>query len=289
MVVGVAGCKQSPNDPMMVPRVDQSTVESTDFHWLPKQLRHTMDHLVHLYPDRHFKFYYYFATEEVNRNFYMTDPGLRIMAEMPVTNENALRRVEDHLYDVATRERGIFLAYDTTNLRRHSASGQRSPYFESFIAYVLPKDSADFRQLRVAIVEDKMAYSSERYEGPSDLKVYTLSEVDTLPCPVRGLDYFRNVIMNEVRDAEVFTLYDTGTVEVSFTVWGHRTHSPNLVRGFSTRDTTHEAYQADGEFIKAINDANVWWHDAQRNGQSVRSTMRMTFDVSTLKNQPPNP
>ena len=89
----------------------------------------------------------------------------------------------------------------------------------------------------------------------------------------------------KVRDAEAFLLYDTGTVEVEFTVWGKRARSPNLIRGFSSRSETHEAYQTDGEFIKAINDAKVWWHDARKQGRLVQSTVRMTFDVSQLNDK----
>lgn len=241
-----------------------------------------MDHLTHLHPNRHFKFLYYFATEDVNRHFYMTDPGLDIIAKMPVTNENALRRIEDDLYNVTARERGIVTTYDTTNVRGRISFGKHSPYFEPLIAYVLPEDSADFCQLRVAVVEDPRPYSHERYERPADLKIYSSSEVDTPAQPVRGMDYFREVVMEEVQKAEVFALYDTGTVEVSFVVWGHRAHSPNLIQGFSSKNPTHEAYQADGEFIKAVNRAKVWWHDAQKEGQPVRSSLRMTFDVNTL-------
>ncbi len=174
------------------------------------------------------------------------------------------------------------MAWDTTGLSQIK-SDKRSLFFHRFISYVLPEDSADFSQLRVAIVEDSVAHSSERYMGPDDLTVYNPNEVDHPPEPVRGIDYFREVIMNEIRSAEVFTLFDTGTVEVEFNVWGHTTHAPNLVRGFSTHHDTHEAYQADGEFIKAINDARVWWHNAQKAGQPVRSKMRVTFDISTLK------
>ncbi len=34
-----------------------------------KELKHTMDHLTHLHPDRYFHYYYYFDHEDVNRNF----------------------------------------------------------------------------------------------------------------------------------------------------------------------------------------------------------------------------
>ena len=285
VVVGLVGCEREAGNAPATLEADSMTTGLTDYDWLPKQLQHTMHHLVRLHPDRHFDFYYYFDTEDINRNYYMIDPGLKVIEEVPVTNENALLHIEDQLYDVRARKRGISTSWDTLNFRRPLSSGERSTYVLPFTTYVyvLPNDSADFSQLRVAIVEDTAAYSLEKYTGPDDLVVYQLNEVDVPPRPVRGIDYFRNVIMREVQDAEVFSLYDTGTVEISFTVWGHRAHSPNLVRGFSTHSDAHEAYQADGEFIKAINSAKVWWHNAQKDDRSVRSEMHVTFDITTLK------
>ena len=288
IIMGLVGCERESETKVTVPEKAYATTGFADYDWLPEKLKHTMDHLARTHTDRHFNFYYYFTVDDINRHFYMIDPGLEVVTEMLVTHEEVLNLIDDKLYDVETRKGGIYVAWDTTNYWRQDRQNvEKSPYYENYIFYVLPKDSADFSQLRVAIVEDTTLQNPDKYFGPPDLTVYTPKEIDTPPHPVRGMEYFRKAIIDEVQSAEVFTLYDTGTVEVAFTVWGHRTHSPNLVRGFSTRSDTHEAYQADGEFIKAINDAKVWWHDARKDGKPVRSKMRMTFDVSTLKNQSP--
>ena len=286
LVAGIAiGCENESGSrsTAALPETTRSTTGFADYDWLPEKLKHSMEHLAKAYPERHFNFYYYFTVDDINRHFYITDPGLQVVEEMSVTNENALRTIEDHLYNVKTRMRGSYVAWDTLNWRKYSKNRNRWPYYQSNIFYVLPENSADFHQLRVAIMEDTTVQHPNHDYGPPDLTVYSLLEVDKPPRPVRGLDYFREAIMNRIASAEVFTLFDTGTVEVELNVWANKTHSPNLVRGFSTRLDTHEAYQADGEFIKAINGAKVWWQPALKNGKPVRSKMRMTFDISTLK------
>ena len=258
----------------------------THYDWLPEPLKDTMDYLANASTDRHFNFYYYFTVDDINRHFYLIDPGLKVIAERLVTNEEALNFIDEQLYDSKVRERGSYAAWDTTYFtkqRQQEDKIDHLPYYERTVFYVLPEDSADFRQLRVAIVEDTTVQSPDKYLGPPDPNMYPAEVVDVPARPMRGMEYFREAIMNRVRKAEVFILYDTGTVEVEFGVWGHHAQSPNLIRGFSTREDTHEAYQTDGEFIKAINSAKVRWHDAQKDGKPVRSLVRITFDVSTLK------
>lgn len=290
ILAGLAGCEQEARVSTVSTSSSETMYPATgfdDYDWLPDKLKHTMDHLALTNTDRHFNFYYYFQVDDINRHFYMIDPGLEVIEELPVMNEEALSLIEDKLYNVKNRQSGIHAAWDTTLFRRQGQPPVDIPYYRQTVTYVLPDQAADFSQLRVAIVEDTTAQSAIRYYGPPDPTVYAPSEVDTLPQPTRGMDYFRNAILNEVRAAEVFGLYDTGTVEVEFTVWGYRTHSPNLVRGFSSRSDTHEAYQADGEFIKAINRAKVWWQHARRGGRPVQCKIRVTFDVSKLKDSSP--
>lgn len=264
------------------------TVKSSGFvhyDWLPKQLKHTMDHLLHLHPDRHFNFYYYFPVDDINRHYYMVDAGLEVIAEMPVTNQEVLRFIDNKLYELPLRKRGIYTAIDTNQWADHTREQLFHP--EKYVIYVLTEDSVDFTQLRIAIAEDTTRGKRWLPGVPGDTVVYTSSEVDQPAEPMRGADYFRQAILKETASSEAFILYDTGTVEVTFQVWGGRARSPNLVRGLSTHYDTHEAYQADGEFIKAINDAKVWWHDARQNGRPVASTVRMTFDISQLKKSLP--
>lgn len=286
MMVGLIGCEKEhrANTTFAASETAYPSTGFADYDWLPAKLKRRMDHLALTHTDRHFNFYYYFQVDDINRHFYVIDPGLKVIEEMPVTDEEALLLIEDKLYDATSRKNGIYVAWDTTLFRQQGQPKVDIPYFRQTVAYVLPDQKADFGRLRVAIVEDSTVQNTIRYYGPPDPTVYDPSQVDTLPRPARGMDYFQRAIFNDVQSAEVFGLYDTGTVEVEFTVWGYRTHSPNLVHGFSSRSDTHEAYQADGEFIKAINRAKVWWHHARKDGRPVQCRMRVTFNVSDLKN-----
>ena len=251
------------------------------YDWIPRRMKHTMDHLQTLHPRRVYSYCYYFTVDDINRHFHLDDAGLGVVAEITVSNEDALRFIDDKLYNIEANKWGAYQAWDTTEWRKK----RRSFYPNRTIKYILTEDPVDFTQLRLAIVEDTAIQELRSIEPHSDPKLYSSSEVDQPAEPMRGWDYFRRAIENEVRDAEAFLLYDTGTVEVAFTVWGKRARSPNLIRGFSSHSNAHEAYQADGEFIKAINDAKVWWHDARKQNRPVQSTVRMTFDVSQLKNE----
>ena len=254
-----------------------------DYDWLPEKMKHTMDHLVHLHSQQLYRFYYYFDTDDINQHYYMTDPGLEILMEMPVTNEQALSQIDEKLYNVEIRKRGLDVGVDTVDRHRQAQMNNPWPEHKSVVFYILPEGVADFSQLRVAIVKDTTSQQLMNDYISNDLNVYDISKVDIPPRPVRGMKYFRKAIMNRVRKAAVFILYDTGTVEVEFGVWGGKAQSPNLIRGFSNREDKHEAYQADGEFLKAVNSAKVWWHNAQKDGKPVRSLVRITFDISTLK------
>ena len=283
VLVGLVGCERASGTITTSPEVKRPSTGFADYDWLPEKLKHTMDHLAHLYPDRHFSFYYYFATEDINRNFYMTDPGLRVIAEMPVTNEEAMNRIDEKLYNVKVRKHGLYVAQDTVNRYQQAQVSEPWPVHKSLILYVLPEDSADFYQLRVAIVKDTISRQAARNPTSNDLTIYDIDEVDIPPRPVRGMKYFREAVTKAVQSAKLFTLYDTGTVEVEFTVW-HTAGSPNIIHGFNSQEDTYEAYQADSEVLKAIHFAKVWWHNAQKDGQPVRSNLRMTFDIRTLKN-----
>ena len=267
--------------------IDTTSTGFAHYDWLPQSLKDTMEHLAYAHTDRHFNFYYYFTVDDINRHFFLEDAGLAVIAERPVVHEEALRFVDEQLYDPQARKWGEYYARDTTNWQNKSREENRWSYFKRNIFYILPQEEADFTQLRVAIVEDTTLKRHYEIRVPADPAVYSSSAVDQPAVPMRGMDYFREAIEHEVHSAEAFILYDTGTVEVTFEVWGGRARSPNLVRGLSTHHDTHAAYQADGEFIKAINNAKVWWRDARQDGQPVASTVRMTFDISELKESSP--
>lgn len=188
IAVGLVGCEKESRvgTTSTSPEAAYPSTGFADYDWLPEKLKHSMDHLAHTNVNRHFNFYYYFQVDYINRHFYMIDPGLRVIEEMPVTNEEVLSLIEDKLYDVKNRRSGIYAAWDTTMFRRQGQPPVYIPYFRQTITYVLPDQTADFKQLRVAIVEDSTAQSSIRYYGPPDLTVYTPSEVGTLPARFGG-------------------------------------------------------------------------------------------------------
>ena len=289
VLVGLGSCesKEGVNTAASSSETAGPTTDFVHYDWLPQSLKDTMKHLAYAHTDRHFNFYYYFTVDDINRHFFLEDAGLAVIAERPVVNEEALRFLDEQLYDPQARKWGEYHAWDTTDWQNGSRQENRWSYFQRNIFYILPQEEADFTQLRVAIMEDTTLKRRNEIRVPADPQVYPSSEVDQPAAPMRGMAYFRQAIEHDVQSAEAFILYDTGTVEVTFEVWGGRARSPNLVRGLSTRHDTHAAYQADGEFIKAINNAKVWWRDARRDGRPVASTVRLTFDISQLKKPSP--
>src|SRR5690606_31305455 len=144
-----------------------------------------------------------------------------------------------------------------------------------WIRYVFPEDTVDFSRLRVAIVEQKIP----PYSNPASLSVVrNHDEVDTLPAPIRGYDYFEEVMVKGLMKYDVFTFYDLkGKVTIEFTIGA--SPSPNIVEGFSTRKDSYEAYQADGAFIKVLNKLKVRWKPGKQGNSPVAVRMPITFQV----------
>ena len=281
-LLGLAGCERD-TKVSTAPSPSETAYPITgfdDYDWLPDELKHAADHLVRMNPNHLYRFHYYFDTDDINRHFYIDDPGL-IITQMPVTNEHALERIDDQLHRVEARKRGVYVAHDTVDRRGKEQKDAPWQEHKSLVFYVLPKNSADFSGLRIALVRDTISESATQYVL-NDPTVYDMNEVDTPPRPIRGLEYFKKAVIGTVRSAALFVPYDTGTVEVEFIV-SRTTDSPNIIRGFSSQDSTYEAYQVDGEILKAIQHAKVWWRMARKDGQPVRTRMRMSFDIAALK------
>ncbi len=276
VVALVAGCEQRTEQQATA---ETQLAESSGFvhyDWLPQNLRDTMQQLTDTHTDRHFNFYYYFDVDDINRHYYLEDIGLAVVAKQPVTHQRALQFIEDRLYDPKVRQRGSYIAIDTTN--RGVERKARQKYYRNYIHYLLPEYRADFQLLRVALVEDTTG--ATRQPESSDTNAYV---PDQPARPVRGMEYFRRAVLEEVQSANSLILQDSGTVTLEFSVWGGKAQSPTLVQGFSTQSDAYEAYQTDGAFIKAVNRAKVRWHHARKNGRPVRSTVRIAFDVRQLK------
>lgn len=241
-----------------------------DYDWLPEALKIQMEELKKNDTTHRYSFYYFFNTNDINHHYYLEDRGLKVMAEMPVVNEQVLHRIEEKLYEIEVRRLGMFEARDTA---------PKQPGLVIF--YVLPEGKVDFSQLRVAIMKDTV--NREMSEYNFDTVMYDLEDVDIPPRPVRGAAYFKDAVQQEAQLEEVFALFDTGTVIVEFVVVGYQAQVLGVDQGFSNWDNSYEAYQAESEFMKAIHNAKVRWKPGTKNGQPVKTKMKMTFKIDSAK------
>jgi len=265
--------------------ISHSITGFPDYDWLPKELKHQMDSVVEAHLENDYHFYYYFKNDDLHQHFFLDDFGLKIIAEMPVTHEIALQRIEDKLYHVQTRRKGVFMAVDTN---RYVTNGPAA--HKRMVGYILPEGEADFRQLRVAIVEDTPA--RKRNHKIYDTTVYALHQVEEPPRPLRGMEYFQQAVRKEAQLDQVLALFDTGTITIEFSV-GHRVQVIDIVIGLEDGNNSYEAYQADSEFMKAVHNAKVWWKPASIQGEPVLTKMQITFQidsnqVNSVVHQPPS-
>jgi hypothetical protein len=256
-----------------------------DYDWLPEQLKRQMYQVANAHLERDYYFYYYFKNDDLHQHFFLDDFGVKIIAEMPVTHEMALQRIEDKLYNAQARRKGRFMARDTN---RYLANGPA--WHQRLVGYIFPEIEADFLQLRVAIVEDTPA--RKRNHKTYDTTVYSLHEVDEPPIPIRGMEYFQQAVRKEAQLDQALALFDTGTITVEFFV-GHRAQVIDIVSGLEDGNDSYEAYQADSEFMKAVHNAKVWWKPASIQGEPVLTKMQITFQidsnqVSSVVHQPPS-
>ncbi len=219
---------------------------------------------------------YYFDIDDMNHRYYIKDAGHDIIKQMPVTNPVAMDLVEEYI--AQNPESGYYVAQnDHTDTRQDML----------WVTYTLPqhKEAADFSKLRVAILKMNMPpdWITTQQNNPGDAPnggVYALSEVDEPPEPIGGMEYFKEVVMDEIKRNASFLYQDQqGEVIVTFMV-GPSAKSPQVVKGFSTRSESHDAYRMDGAVIKAVNDSKVHWKLAKKDGKYVSVQLAMTFSFN---------
>ena len=258
-----------------------------DYDLLPEELKQKMDALKAAHYNINYAYWYFFDIDDVNKHYYITDAGMEVIYALPVTHLEALALVDEKMQNNSGKD--VVAVYHPDLMINPSASKEeREKQFKKmrehkddpsrvWIRYIFPEDTADFSRLRVAIVADNLSYHAlSMYES----EAYGPEEVDTLPVPARGYDYFEKVMVKELMKHDVFTFYNLkGEVTVEFTVGGTAS-SPNIVKGFSSDKDTYEAYKADGAFIKAFNNLKVRWKPGKVGNALVRVKMPLTFLVN---------
>ena len=233
-------------------------------------------------PHRYF-FYYFFETDDINRHYFLDDDPMNMIFEsQPVTNQEALELVEERLLE-NQRWGHSLIQHPNYWENMQDRETARKTHYQQIVGYVFPEYEADFRQLRVGIMVDTANYMAVREnEIIHDTKTYHLTEVDTPPRPIRGEVYFHEAIRKYLKNQLVyFQFYDmTGVVKTEFTVGG-KASSPQIIEGFSTRETERdEAYKLDGLIVKALNNLKVRWKSGKRGGKSVNARVAMDVHFS---------
>jgi len=254
-----------------------------DYDLLPVEIKQRMEELKKEDALHQYYFYYFFETDDINRHYYLDDDPMNTIFEAQlVTNPEALELVEERL--IEAEEKGVIRAEHPNiweNIRDRETA--RRIYHQQIVNYVFPEYEADFRQLRVGILGDTINYLKLREdEIVVDSKTYHLSEVDTQPQPVRGEDYFHDALRKYLKEQLVyFQFYDmSGVVHAEFTVGG-KASSPQIIEGFSTRETNRdEAYKLDGLIVKALNNLKVRWNSGRKNERNVNTRVAMQFHFS---------
>ncbi|MEM6841885.1 MAG: hypothetical protein AAF632_06645 [Bacteroidota bacterium] len=264
----------------LIPKSNSST-GFLDYDLLPGELKQRMEELVKNDSAHNYFFYYFFETDDINRHYFLDDdPTNMILMSQPVTNSEALHLVEERLLGVTGFNRAEHPDY-WENAR--SGDKEKWDFHRQAVNYVSSEYEADFRQLRVGIIKDTVNYFVvHENEMAHDTKTYNLTEVDISPKPIRGENYFHNALKKYLKDQLVyFQFYDmAGAVLAEFTVGG-KAGSPQVVEGFSTRETERdEAYKLDGLIVKALNNLKVRWESGQKDGKPVNTRVAMQFDFS---------
>jgi len=277
---------KAPKKPIKQAAVASEQYSSTgflDYDLLPNELKLRMEELQASDTPRHYSFYYFFETDDINRHYYLDDdPMNTILESQSVTNQEALELVEERLLE--SKGRGFNRA-EHPNFWENMRNRELAPkiYHQQVVNYILPEYEADFRQLRVGIMVDTANYmEAHENEIIHDTKTYHLTEVDVPPRPIRGEAYFHDAVRKYLKEQLVyFQFYDmTGVVKAEFTVGG-KASSPQIIEGFSTRETERdEAYKLDGLIVKALNNLKVRWKSGERDGKSVNTRVTMNVHFS---------
>lgn len=252
-----------------------------DYDLLPTELKKRMEELVqgdslHLY-----HFAYFFEVDDINRHYYLEDnPENLIVTSMPVEQKETLALVDERL---AENRNGFSIRFHPENWRINStkeAREIRKTAYRMQVLYIFPEEEADFRDLRVGILKDTVHTLVVRSRERPDSNTYRYQDVDTPPVPVRGMDYFHNVLREYLEEELVyFSFYEMeGEIRAEFTVGTKVTSSPQVAEGFSSRyPEQDEAYKLDGLIVKALNEPKVRWQRALKNGKKVNTRVSMTF------------
>ncbi len=254
-----------------------------DYDLLPEKLKQRMEKVKETDSIRHYYFYYFFETDDINRHYFLDDNPMNMVFEsQAVTNPEALDLVNERLAEGQSRGHSLIRHPNYWENMKDREKAMKTHY-QQVISYIFPEYEADFRQLRVGIMVDTANYmEAHENEILHDTKTYNLIEVDMPPRPLRGTEYFHDAIRKYLKDQLVyFQFYDmVGTVKAEFTIGG-KASSPQIIEGFSTRETERdEAYKLDGLIVKALNNLKVHWKSGQRNEKNVNTRVAMNVYFS---------
>lgn len=240
---------------------EESQVNTSEDDPIPEAMKKLQQQLSREEPSSTFAYYYFVDQEDINTHFYIEDADMEILKAEKVVHPVAL-----YIYDsmrMKNSDKAMIDSYDQTTKQR--------------TVYIFPnEDTIDYSSLKIALTKQTLP----KFKHPPALsEVYALEEIDSLPSPIRGWEYFQQVILQEIKKNEVFDFYQLkGEVIVEFTV-GSGSASPKIVKGFSTKSNKYEAYKADGAFLKAINRTKIRWKPAILDGKPVPVRMKTSFNI----------
>ncbi|MFP4096833.1 MAG: hypothetical protein ACLFUB_20285 [Cyclobacteriaceae bacterium] len=258
-----------------------------DYDLLPTELKKHMEELVQEDTLHMYRFAYFFEVDDINRHYFLDDnPENMIVASMPVEKKETLALVDERL---AENHRGYSMQFHPENQWISSAKEAieiRKIVHRRQVEYIFPTAEADFRHLRVGILKDTVHSLVYRSREKADSNTYRFQDVEQAPVPVRGMEYFHNVLRQYLEEELVyFSFYNmAGVVKAEFTI-GTKTSSPQIIEGFSTREEDRdEAYKLDGLIVKALNEPKVRWRRGIKTGKKVNTRVSMTFNFAFEEN-----
>ncbi|MEQ9438340.1 MAG: hypothetical protein RIG62_04800 [Cyclobacteriaceae bacterium] len=246
-----------------------------DYDILPEALKQQMRELLQQDSTNHYGFYYFFEVDDINHRYYLTDDVQKeVVVDLEVSSEAAFSLVEEKLAN--DQPKGLSVSFDTSFYNHRVRSEE--DFVKASVVYILPEYEADFRQLRVGIIKEKMPLV---HSDTFKTETTSLQDVTAAPQPVRGIAYFHEVLRKQLqKDLIYYEFYKLeGTVKAAFTVGGKAT-SPQIIEGFSTREETYEAYRLDGLVVKALNNPKVHWQYARYHDQLVNVRVGMDFQFA---------
>lgn len=258
-----------------------------DYDLLPAELKKRMEELVKEDTLHMYRFAYFFEVDDINRHYFLDDnPENMIVASMPVEQKETLALVEERMLESSY---GFDRQFHPDNFNIRSAEEAikiRKTAHRRTVSYIFPDGEADFRQLKVGISKDTLHKLIRSSPEKPDTKTYRYQDVEQAPVPVRGMEYFHNVLRQYLEEELVyFSFYEMeGEIRAEFTV-GTKAGSPQVVEGFSSRyPEQDEAYKLDGLIVKALNEPKVRWQRALKNGKKVNTRVSMNFNFAFEEN-----